>query len=456
MKWTGRGAPHENSRPSISARTVLLLLAGALVLAYFGGWRVMGGRAAREIERLRRQGEPLRPSELLPKLARGEANAADLYQKAFDAGPTLALDAVTGGTDQRQWTAAEYAAAQAAVKENATYFALLDRASRTETCVLPIDWDSQSPDFSLAARQRTAVRGLRVRAEVQLRQGDADGALASLATSYRMGAQAWQMPTYIGYLVGAALDGIAYADLPRVLDGGTLSPAACRALYEELGTQHPTPALVRALRGERAVGLLAFAAVEAGRQTDAPSVGVQPTLVSRALDAYPRVGKPLWYHDKLAYLTLMETAVRASAEPWKTADPALAASVQGFRGPRAAAAPVTSMLTHSLERSIWIRDRTAAKLGLARIALALKAYQAEHGQYPASLTPVEKAGWPLPRDPFTGKPFHFRREPRGFTIWSTGPDMVDDRGAQSVPSVPQRAPKGGYVAGCDCVLRCDK
>ncbi len=437
----------------IGGRSLALIALGVLVAVYFIGWMVTGGQVSRELARLRQQGEPLRPSELLPKLKRGEVNAADLYQQAFDAGPTPALDALTG-TDPRQWTPAEYAAARAAVTENAKYYALLDRASRTEKCVFPTDWDSQSPDFSPISRQRVAARGLQVRAEVQLRQGDADGALASLATCYRMGAQAWQMPTLIGYLVGAMLDGMAYTDLPRVLDGGKPSPAACRALYEQLGTQHPTPALVRALRGERAADLQAFAVMEAGRQANVPPVGVQPTLVSRALDAYPRVAKPLWYHDKAAYLALMETAVRASGEPWKTADPALAASVERFRGSRAAAAPVTSMLTQGLERNIWIRDRTAAKLGLARIALALKAYQAEHGQYPASLAVVEKAGWPLPRDPFTGEPFHYRREPSGFTLWSTGVDMVDNKGAQSMPSIPQRAPKGGYVAGCDCVLRC--
>jgi hypothetical protein len=455
MKWTTGGAERRDNRPSVSVRSVLLLLAATLVLAYFAGWRVMGGRAAREIERLRQQGEPLRPSELLPKLKRGEINAADLYEKAFDAGPTPALETLTG-TDQRQWTPAEYAAARVAVKENAKYFALLDRASRTEKCVFPVDWDSSSPDFSSASRQRVAARGLRVRAEVQLRQGDVDGALASLATSYRMGAQAWQMPTLIGYLVGAMLDGMAHADLPRALDAGRPSPAACRALYDELGTQHPTPALVRALRGERAAGLQAFAVMEAGRHANLPPVGVQPTLTSRALDAYPHVAKPLWYRDKAAYLTLMETAVGAAGDPWKIADPALSASLEGVRGSRAAATPVTSMLAQGLERNLWIRDRTAAKLGLARVALALKAYQAEHGQYPSSLAPVQQAGWPLPPDPFTGKPFHYRRERTGFTVWSAGPDMVDDRGAQHTPPGPQRAPGGGYVPGCDCVMRCMK
>jgi len=37
-------------------------------------------------------------------------------------------------------------------------------------------------------------------------------------------------------------------------------------------------------------------------------------------------------------------------------------------------------------------------------------------------------GRPLPTDPFSGKPFVYRREGAGFLIYSWGPNLKDDGG----------------------------
>ncbi len=64
-----------------------------------------------------------------------------------------------------------------------------------------------------------------------------------------------------------------------------------------------------------------------------------------------------------------------------------------------------------------------------RAALALKAYQMEHGNYPVSLEELRaKGGWPIDNDPFTGWPLIYRREGNGFIIYSVGPDLFDNGG----------------------------
>jgi len=63
--------------------------------------------------------------------------------------------------------------------------------------------------------------------------------------------------------------------------------------------------------------------------------------------------------------------------------------------------------------------------------LALQAYKARHGAYPASVEELKtKLGWKLPKDPFSEKDFVYRRRDKGFILYSVGPDMKDDGGGR--------------------------
>jgi hypothetical protein len=84
-----------------------------------------------------------------------------------------------------------------------------------------------------------------------------------------------------------------------------------------------------------------------------------------------------------------------------------------------------------------------AQLDLARVALLLKAYRAEHGSYPESLSALAKSdGKPLPGDPFSGKSFIYRKDGAGFVLYSWGEDLKDDGGA---PPPPDSVKKGDIV-----------
>jgi hypothetical protein len=72
-------------------------------------------------------------------------------------------------------------------------------------------------------------------------------------------------------------------------------------------------------------------------------------------------------------------------------------------------------------------------IGLTRIALLLKAYRGERGEYPPSLDELQnQAGKELPLDPWSGKPFQYRREASGFILYSVGSNKVDDGGKVAV------------------------
>jgi len=70
-----------------------------------------------------------------------------------------------------------------------------------------------------------------------------------------------------------------------------------------------------------------------------------------------------------------------------------------------------------------------ARRRVARVAVTAARYQAEQRGLPEGLeelTPDFIAAVPI--DPFDGKPLKFKRTKRGLTIYSIGPDMIDDNG----------------------------
>ncbi|MDD3925506.1 MAG: hypothetical protein PHT33_02490 [bacterium] len=81
-----------------------------------------------------------------------------------------------------------------------------------------------------------------------------------------------------------------------------------------------------------------------------------------------------------------------------------------------------------------------AKLQVTRQALALRCYRLRYGAYPMQLKQLVPACLPeLPLDPFTGREYVYRRQKRGFVLYSLGEDLKDD-GGQDEPTKPGRLP----------------
>ena len=63
------------------------------------------------------------------------------------------------------------------------------------------------------------------------------------------------------------------------------------------------------------------------------------------------------------------------------------------------------------------------------LLFALAAYRAEQGEYPAELARLcPKYVKSLPEDPFGTGPIRYKREPKGYVLYSVGPNGKDDGG----------------------------
>jgi hypothetical protein len=79
-------------------------------------------------------------------------------------------------------------------------------------------------------------------------------------------------------------------------------------------------------------------------------------------------------------------------------------------------------------------DRSAAQLGLTASAIALRRFRLDHGAYPstlAELVPVYLKAMPI--DPFSERPFEYRREGSGFALEARIPQQPLPSGARRIP-----------------------
>jgi hypothetical protein len=419
----------------------------ALLVVYVIAWNRSAARLAAEMQRLQKAGEHLKLSELVPTVGEDEDNAAVVYEQAFNIQPGDFGD-YTGGAPQ--WTAAQAAAARALVADNADYFGTLEEASRIPKCVFGKGWDA-GPNimFPEYAKFREAARGLEVRAEVQRTSGRLDDAARSCLTSLRIANHAEEAPTFIGYLVGIAVQGITTKELQRVFSSGDPSPAICRGLYDQLGTRTGLEAYTAAMKGERAFGLAAFDMVEKRGSVAAAGIEGDQARARWLWALYPLVGKPLWNQDKLYYLQFAQRNIEAIAKPYGEALKDMDDAQQAVAALPPYSSLMTRMVSPVVSRSLWSAYRAIAYARAAQIAAAAKAYKGTHGRYPASLKELAGDGWRLPLDPFTNKPYFYHREGAGIAVWSVGPDMVDNRGVDWDPQNRRQANDTGY----DCVFR---
>lgn len=81
---------------------------------------------------------------------------------------------------------------------------------------------------------------------------------------------------------------------------------------------------------------------------------------------------------------------------------------------------LASLLSGYFSHVTLVRRAQVQAIGEStRAAAALLAYKSRNGSFPATLA---EALSPVPTDPFTDNPLHYRREEKGFVVYSVGED----------------------------------
>jgi len=373
-----------------------------LVIAYSLAVSLTGDMLETELRAMKARGDPVTLKDAVPTIPPGARNAADLYQQAFD---VLPLDCDPSALLKSG------AAARSAVAHAAPGLELLHEATEIQDCAFSVDWkaDPWSWDQTPRAAMRNAARWLYVEARVLTADGRPDDALRACGAIFRLGTHAQSHPTEIPEMVGIAIYELGLGALRDCLQTGEPSPEACRDLFNELGRVDLEAAHDRAIRGESAWALDAFTRLRHGDPGTVWALGGSAQagawLDVAWLQVYRTAGRPFLNLDELAFVEYAQ-GKRSSTNGW----------------PMCNAIPSGHVDTHATSYM--------AAIAVARAALALRACQAKQGRYPGSLAELSAVGWKLPKDPFGGADLRYRREKRGFAVWSVGPNMANDQAVE--------------------------
>ena len=406
---------------------VSILLAGLILHTSFNF--LTSRELERELQRLRDSGQPLTLSELQPApLADGE-NAAVYYQKAF----AVMLE----GTEEEQkllnrleWTKEEEPAVRNLLEKNRDTLWFLKQGAHRGKSQFPLDYEKGSAiSLPHLAKLRTCARLLAAEALIQAEDGQINEALDTCWVGLRLGRAVRSEPLLISQLVAFAVEQTMLTTLEKILNKADADPAKYKLLLRELNAKKLRDDLTKCLRAERCFGLDAFSKIQK------KEVSIEQTLVSRGKTKIGQIirnwfytsyfGGPLYKREQVYYIRLFDKAISLSQKPYYK----ISAEVEKLGEDIPPYFILTRMIIPALRGVYLSFARQEAYLGVARLGLALKIYKTEEGSYPESLNRLTPDIIPaLPRDPFTGKDYIYRREGKGFVVYSLGENLRDDGG----------------------------
>jgi hypothetical protein len=382
---------------------------------------------ARLLEALRRgdrEGAKKAQAELLAALRpspvpEGE-NAALLYRRAFEKlvdATDAEEEALCSLAGETPLTAGQEALVRGYLERNREALALARQAADRPRCDFGLDLAAgMNAELSHVAPLIRLSKLLHAEAFLA---GEGDrGAIARAAL--RAADATAEEPFLISQLVRNVCHGLAAESYARVLAG----PADAAYLEDMAGRLAPEAlraGLGRGLLGDLALGLQSLLTAESLEELGL--AGVRP------------LDDPLAMQDVAHYAETLAEAAALAARPYYLAREPLRVLWETRIEAAPAYADFSRQLLPAFTRAAERQAVAEATVGVSRVATALAIYRARHGTYPLSL---EGLGAGLPSDPFTGKPYLYRREGTGFVLYSAGPAGADHAGTLDEPGLVLR------------------
>lgn len=398
-------------------RTAFWSLVGVATLAaaLVAMWRTSDlGRASADLEHQRqaakREGVPTEWDDLrrLSPAVPEADNAATFYRRGFaeiHAGSGFQgisdalLDAVIDGKAKPD----DLARARKTLQEDARGLAFVIQGSERKALSFDRQWELGPrlifPEFS---DERNAARMLVLRAVLM---DDPAAAGRDLGAAARLAAHAGSEPIIISAFVGSSTEVSVEKGIRHLAKRGGAWTTAANSALDAFG---PLPDPHRFLAGEVVMGRHVA--------SDLGNLGLRDLgMMSEGEGSLPfafrfakfKVVRDAFEAREIEYWRKLYAALPADPLDWRQAT--RAAALPYPKGPSGA---LVQMLSPFLETVGNLAAQVEAERRLTRAALDL-----EEGRQA-----------PLPADPFGAGPLHVRREAKGWTLWSVGPDGVDQNG----------------------------
>jgi len=388
-----------------------------------------------ELDKIKAAGEPTSLQEIIPPEVPDEENAAVVYQQAFEELSLSERDKdalwnlLSSMAQPPRSETPSMEAVEQIVAKNVGAIALLEKAAQRPKCRFPVDWEAgaelTSPHLS---RMRSCARLLAAKAVVEARRGEVVEALHTVEVGLAMCEALRQEPLMLSQVVRYAIVSMLVDSLRAVVEEDTPPTDACGELFAYLRGMEFMDSLVDAFLTARAMGIWIFDHARDDPQYVEDIMDIGDTGLADVI-AGP-AGETILNIDEATYLQLMSEYIVAARNAYQDTPARIGEADVALWERVRPACILTVSLVPVYARSTAQRDRAIARVGLAQVVLALKAYKNEKGEYAQSLAQLpEVIEWgELPEDPFSGQDFIYRREGQGFLVYSIGADLEDDGG----------------------------
>jgi hypothetical protein len=411
-----------------------------LVLAFLAALLsniIFGHQLRKTLARLQAEGRPVTIAEFRPAPIPVDQNAAPLFEKAAllltnKPVPTAIHELSTFNQelskledrnlsrDLRDLPEIRRDTLKRLIEEpdNKMLFAILSEAAHKPKYNAQLKYETYPA--SLATRQLIGFQALK--AETAAYEGDSHEAEQALLDGFRLASLLKQEPLMIHLLMSQGFDVVLTHSLYRITNAVDLPVDTLQSLETELKGHIDDTAYIRAIDEVRVITALA------GYQDFFNSMNreiwkIPPPIVW----LYGKSG--LQHRDMNVFLTLHAKIQDKCRMP---SDKVLASLRENpILKQIPAFCPLSPYLLSFSEGLLNSKAQYEASLHVTRVGLALKLFKMANGAYPetlADLTPsfLDK----LPKDPCSGNNLLYRKEGKGFLLYSVGSDLQDNQGAE--------------------------
>lgn len=399
-----------------------------------------------ELAKIKAKGEPTSMADLARPAIPDSQNGALIY---IEIGKRLSTDEAEKDMDTlRDFTSAQrreknpglWHESRAIIGKYQDVIALTESAQAKPRCRFPADYSksaAEATSWRHYSKLRSLARLLHANALLSAKDGRMEECCRSLDLSFKLTNALEEEPNLMSYLCQIVTLQTASRGLQDSLEYGLLDEHQSKRLFDTLRGIDLEEGHRRMLLGERVLlpkDLSSVQGVEVIRKSrvvdwscvadDIAGKNRKPMdhVLGLAYDLAGRNG------DRLVWLRFMDRQVKGLRFSYRDAE---SKGLLSNNPHLPFYAVLSSMAGPSEARVLAARFRAMGNIAGDQTMLAALAYKDRYGAYPASLGELRaKMGWKLRDDPFSGRDFIYKRQGKGFLLYSIGPNLKDDGGIE--------------------------
>lgn len=329
---------------------------------------------------------------------------------------------------------------------------LLKKAGNMPSCRFNLKYEKGFlMELPHLGKLRVIIKMLTVKILLLMEENKYNEALGFAMVSFNIGEALKDEPIYISQIYRLSYNYIVMEGLRDAISNmppDAVPADACRRLITVIGLKKDNAGLRKGLEGDTAFNVDIFGKIIHGEvrlneifAADFPGGDLLAKIFWRFYTSY--LGKPLMKKDSAFYLNSTLKILGISFSPYYEIKDKIVKFEKEFGDASLRISSVQWKHPVSSKFLPWLISKqkewaeNTAKLDDFKIALALKIYKAEKGEYPNSLNILTPGYLPeLPKDPFTGRDYIYRREADGFIVYSIGKNEKDEGGVYNKEKLP--------------------